>query len=117
MATEAKMQIETSTDSSIQGREMLAAHVEGVVENALSRFSDRITRVEVHLSDVNKGKGGSDDKRCMMEVRLEGRQPIAVTDHAPTLEQAIAGAAGKLKRSIETVLGRENTLKGLRDHR
>jgi hypothetical protein len=53
----------------------------------------------------------------MMEVRLEGRQPTAITHHAATLEQAVAGAAGKLKRSIEHTLDRESTLKGLRDHR
>ena len=42
----------------------------------------------------------------MMEARLEGRQPIAVTHQAATVEQAIDGAADKLKRSIESTLGR-----------
>ncbi len=111
------MQIEISTDSNIEGSEELTAQVKGVVEKALGRFSDRITRVEVHLSDVNSDKGGQDDKRCMMEVRLEGRQPTAITHEAATLEQAVAGAAGKLKRSVEHTLDRESTLKGLRDHR
>ena len=98
------MQIEVSTDSNIEGREKLAAHVKGVVESALNRFSDRITRVEVH-------------KRCMMEARLQGRQPTVVTRQATTLDQAVDGAAGKLKRSVERTLARESTLKGLRDHR
>ena len=83
----------------------------------LTDFSDRVTRVEVHLSDVNGDKRGEDDKRCMMEVRLEGRQPTAVTHQATTLEQAVAGAAGKVKRSVEHTLDRESTLRGLRDHR
>jgi len=73
--------------------------------------------VEVHLSDVNSDKGGQNDKRCMMEARLEGRQPTAVTHQATTLDQAIDGATDKLKRSIERTLDRESTLKGLRDHR
>jgi len=110
------MQIEVNTDSSIEGSEELNAHVKGAVESALNRFSDRVTRVEVHLSDVNSDKGGHDDKRCMMEVRLEGRQPTAVTHQATTLDQAVAGAAGKLKRSVEHALDRESTLRGLRDH-
>ena len=63
------MQIEVSTDSNIEGREKSAAHVKGVVESALNRFSDRITRVEVHLSDVNSYKGGEDGIRCVMEAR------------------------------------------------
>ncbi len=111
------MQIEISTDNAIDGREQLSAHAKTVVASALSRFSERITRVEVHLSDENANKIGHEDKRCMMEVRLEGRPPTAVTQHAATLAQAIDGAAGKLKRSVESTLGRESTLEALRDRR
>jgi ribosome-associated translation inhibitor RaiA len=77
------------------------------VESALSRFSDHITRVEVHLNDENSDKkGGNDDMRCMMEARLEGRQPITVTHQAATLDQAVDGAADKLAGLIESTLGR-----------
>jgi len=100
------MQIQINTDHNIEGREALAAWVSGTVETALSRFSDHITRVEVHLSDENGAKNGPHDKRCMLEARLEGRQPIAVTHEAPELDQAVAGAADKLARSIENTLGR-----------
>jgi ribosome-associated translation inhibitor RaiA len=100
------MQIQINTDSNIEGREELASHVKGVVESALQRFSDRITRVEVHLSDQNAHKSGQDDKRCMMEARIEGRQPTSVTHTAATLDQAIDGSAEKLKRSIESTLER-----------
>jgi ribosome-associated translation inhibitor RaiA len=100
------MQIQVNSDSNIEGREKLAAHVRGVVQSALSRFSDRITRVEVHLSDQNADKSGQDDKRCMIEARLRGRQPTAVTHTAATLDQAIDGAADRIQRSIESDLGR-----------
>ncbi|HUF79756.1 MAG TPA: HPF/RaiA family ribosome-associated protein [Burkholderiales bacterium] len=100
------MQVQINTDSHIEGREKLAAQVTGMVESALSRFSDRITRVEVHLSDENSHKSGQDDKRCMMEARLRGRQPTAVTYRAATLEEAVGGAADKLKSALESTLGR-----------
>lgn len=100
------MHIQINTDGNIEGREELANHVKGVVEGALSRFSDRITRVEVHLSDQNGDKSGQDDKRCMMEARLEGRQPTAVTHQAASLGDAVDGAADKLKRSLESTLER-----------
>lgn len=100
------MHIQINTDSNIEGTEALAAHVKGVVESTLSRLSDRITRVEVHLSDQNSDKSGQDDKRCMMEARLEGRQPTAVTHQAATLDDAVDGAADKLKRSLESTLER-----------
>ena len=100
------MQIQINTDRHIEGHEALAAQVSGVVESALSRISDSITRVEVHLSDENSAKkGGNDDIRCVMEARLEGRQPSAVTHQAATVDQAVAGAAEKLTRMIESTLG------------
>jgi ribosome-associated translation inhibitor RaiA len=101
------MHVQTNTDRNIQASESLAAQVEAVVIGALGRFVDHVTRVEVHLSDENGAKGGADDKRCMMEARLEDRPPIAVTHRAATVEQAIDGAAGKLARSIERLLARE----------
>jgi len=102
------MQIQINTGHNIEGHEALATQVSGVVESALSRVSDHITRVEVHLSDENGNKQGENDKRCMMEARLEGRQPIAVTHQAATLDQAVDGAADKLSRLIESTLGRRH---------
>ena len=101
------MQIQVNSDHSIEGHQALGAHVRGVVENALSRLSDHITRVEVHLSH----ESSRNDMRCMMEARLEGRQPIAVTHQAATLDQAVDDAADKLAKLIESTLGR------LRDRR
>ena len=111
------MQIEISSDNNIDGGEKLNAHVTTVVEEALSRFSKRITRVEVHLHDANSDKGGGGDKRCVMEARLEGRPPMAVTSEGPSMEKAVAGAATKLKHLVESTLGRESSLGGQRDHR
>jgi ribosome-associated translation inhibitor RaiA len=100
------MLIQVNTDRHVAGHEALATQVRGAVESALSRMSDHITRVEVHLSDENAQKSGQNDKRCMMEARLEGRQPIAVTHEAATLEQAIDGAAERLAHLVENTLGR-----------
>jgi len=105
------MKIQLNTDVNIEGTEALAAQVSATVEQALARFDQHITRVEVHLSDENGGKSGQQDQRCMLEARLEGRQPLAVTDQAATLEQAVHGAAQKLAHLLNSTLGR------LHDHR
>ena len=42
----------------------------------------------------------------MMEARLEGRQPIAATHQAATLDLAIDGASDKVARMIESTIGR-----------
>jgi ribosome-associated translation inhibitor RaiA len=81
--------------------------VEAVVRDALDRFSAKITRVEVHLSDQNSDKKfGAEDKRCLLEARLAGLQPISASYQAATLEQAVEGAVEKLKRSLDSTLGR-----------
>jgi len=101
------MQIQINTDSNIEGSNRLAQQVEAVVKEALDRFSAQITRVEVHLSDENSDKKfGTDDKRCLLEARLAGLQPISVKHHASTLEQAVDGAVERLKRSLDSTLGR-----------
>ena len=100
------MKIQVNTDSNIQGREALVAQVTASVEHALKRFQESVTRVEVHLSDQNGDKSGQQDKRCVMEARLEGRLPVVATDDAATTDQAVRGAADKLSRLIDSQLGR-----------
>ena len=100
------MKVILNTDNHIQGNDSLAEHVDGVVENALGRFSNQVMRVEVHLSDANGGKAGSGDKHCVMEARLEGRPPVAANNDAETVREAIVGAARKLQRALDSSLGR-----------
>ncbi|TKB63115.1 MAG: HPF/RaiA family ribosome-associated protein [Nitrospira sp.] len=100
------MQIQVNTDNHIHGREEIVALVETRLEGAVGRFRDRITRVEAHLSDSNSHKTKGNDIRCVLEARLAGHQPIAVTHQAATVELALSGAADKLERSVESTLGR-----------
>lgn len=101
------MHIQINTDRNVAGSAELTRQVEGVLRDALDRFSERITRVEVHLSDENSGqKFGADDKRCVLETRLAGLQPISVSAEAGTVEQAVDAAVEKLDRSLQSTLGR-----------
>lgn len=100
------MQVLVNSDHNITGTEALTARVESVVQDALGRFDERLTRVEVHLNDENSIKAGAADKRVMMEARLKGQRPIAVTAFAATLEQAIDEAADKLERALDHTVGR-----------
>lgn len=100
------MQVRTNTDRNIEGSAEFTAEVESIVLDAVGRFADRITSVEVHVSDENSARGGGVDKRCVMEARVGGLPPIAVTHQAITIELALSGAADKLARSIDSTLGR-----------
>jgi ribosome-associated translation inhibitor RaiA len=100
------MQVLTNTDRSVAGSAALSAQVEASVRDVLGRFSHQVTRVEVHLSDENAQKGGADDKRCLIEARLQGRPPTAVSHRASTMRLAIDGAAAKLARALESTIAR-----------
>jgi len=77
-----------------------------VVESSLGHLADSVTRVEVHFSLESAGKPGVGDKRCLVEARLNGRPPIAVTNDAEGLDAALNGAVHKLVRAMEHALGR-----------
>ena len=101
------MKIQINTDKNIPGNEALTHSVETILEQVLARFSDQITRIEVHLSDENSAaKAGMVDKRCLLEVRLAGRQPASVSEQAQTVEQAVRGAAQKMLSSLESEMGK-----------
>ncbi|MGH8179358.1 MAG: HPF/RaiA family ribosome-associated protein [Steroidobacteraceae bacterium] len=106
------MQVLVNSDHHIVGGEDLTERVQGVVEGRLDRFSGRITRVEVHLSDLNGSKLGERDKRCLLEARIGGMKPIAVSHEAPTLTEAIHAAADKLERAIAHALGKMEVTEG-----
>jgi len=98
--------IQVNTDRNIKGDQALEAQVRATMEQHLGRFADKITRLEVHLSDQNSQKGGLDDMGCVVEARLEGRQPLAVNSREATLERAISSAAQKMRNALQTELGR-----------
>jgi hypothetical protein len=106
------MQIQVNTDNNIAGREDLARQVEAELHAALSRFSGRLTRVEVHLGDESAGTSSVADMRCTIEARPAGQQPVAVTHHADTLVEACRGAAKKLQKLLESRFGRLDGRKG-----
>lgn len=106
------MQIQVNTDDNIEGREALAAKVEAEVEQMLGRFREHLTRIEVHLSDENAARTVGPDKRCLMEARPAGMQPVAVTHQAETLAEAYAGAARKMRSLLDTQLGKRLEAKG-----
>lgn len=100
------MTIQFNTDKNVDGSNGFTAPLITQIENELRRFSSHITRIEVHVSDENGEKPGANKIRCLLEARLEGKQPIAVSCHDDNVELALSGAIGKLNASLETILGR-----------
>ncbi|RYX90998.1 MAG: HPF/RaiA family ribosome-associated protein [Comamonadaceae bacterium] len=101
------MQVLVNTNHSIEGREALERWASTELNEGLARFKADLTRVEVHLSDENAAAGGVDDKRCLMEARLANHAPIAVTNHAGSVDEAFRGALTKLRHALDSALGKQ----------
>lgn len=100
------MQFQLNTDSHILGDERLAQIAESAVTSALGHLTDRLSRIEVHLVDVNGAKGGADDIKCTIEARPEGMQPQTVTHSDADVEAALRGAGKKLRALLDNEFGK-----------
>lgn len=100
------MKIQFNTDNNIQGTETLEAIVSKKISYELKHFTDKITRIEVHLSDQNASKTGQDDILCKIEARVEGMQPVMVASKSASKEKAVEDAVIKMKATLSTVIGK-----------
>lgn len=107
------MKITVNSDSSIAMNASLAKRIMGEAAEVLDRFSDRLTRVEIHLTDVDGGKTGKVDKRCLVEVRATRIQPLVASAHGKELPAAVREAMGKILRALNSALGKRGLLRAV----
>jgi hypothetical protein len=100
------MIVNFQTDNHVNGSEEVSAPLIALINKELSRFNGHITTIEVHLADENGDKKGENDKRCTIEAHVKGLKPVVATNHANTRDEAVKGAAVKLKSSLDTLLGK-----------
>ncbi len=100
------MKIQVNSDKTIAVDASLTRFVEDKVSRVLGRFATRLTRVEVHLCDVDNRKTGQADKRCLIEVRPAGARPLSASAKATKMAAAVGEAVGKMQRSLTTFFGR-----------
>jgi len=101
------MKVQVNTSNNIENKETLERWAGEYLNEHLARFEQDLTSVEVQMSDENQGaKGGAVDKRCMMEARVNGRAPVAVTNYAPNQDLAFRGASEKLAHALDHAFGK-----------
>ena len=101
-----EMKIQVNSDKTIAVDASVIRFVEGEVRRVLGRFAIRLTRVEIHLSDVDNRKRGQTDKRCLIEVRPMGARPLSASALATKMADAASHALGKMQRTLTTFFGR-----------
>lgn len=101
------MKIQVNTSNDIENKDALESWASDYLNEHLARFEQDLTSVEVQMTDENHAaKGGGVDKRCMMEARVNGRAPVAVTHYAPDQNLAFRGAADKLASALDRAFGK-----------
>ncbi|MEC5292716.1 hypothetical protein VSX64_19030 [Aurantimonas sp. C2-6-R+9] len=100
------MDIEIRTDSNIDGDADMVEKAKNEVEKSLGRFDAHVTSIHIHFSDASAGKEGLEDIQCMIEARMEGRKPEAVTEKASTTDKALGSAIGKMRRLLDSEIGK-----------
>lgn len=103
------MQVLLQSDSNIDGGHPMADHLESVAKNALTRFGERVTRLEAHLSDANSRlRPGAGTIHCMLKAHLQSLETIVVTERAWTAHQAIDGGMRTLKRAVGAAIAKHD---------
>jgi ribosome-associated translation inhibitor RaiA len=80
--------------------------VEGRLAFTLARFSDRIAKVVVRLSDAGVAGAGKLDKRCQIDVDIRP-QTLHVEDKDANPLAAFNRATGRLARAVARALEHE----------
>jgi hypothetical protein len=101
------MQIQVNTDNNVDGHAALVQRVEADVSSALARYDGRLTRIEVHLGDVNAARPGETDKRCLIEARPARRHIRSASWREIRTSRACSASSGcRRARSLTAVVRR-----------
>jgi ribosome-associated translation inhibitor RaiA len=103
------MTIQLNADNNLSIHQEFRMKLNDMLTGELERFSDQITRLEVHLSDEDGPKKSLNDKRCLLEARLVGLNPVAVSNYSDTHENSVSGAIDKLISALDRKIGKLNS--------
>ncbi len=101
------MKVEVSANTDGADKAEWFASITADVEAAFGRYRNRLTRVDVHLSDENGPKSGI-DCRCTLEARPVGRPPLVVSHHAEGFDEAVKEAIEKMNRLLTSTFDKHD---------
>ena len=100
------MFVQINTDNQIVTDAESNERLEQRVRDKLGRFEQRLTHVEIHVTDVNGPRHSNSDKRVSLEARPNGHQPIAVHAEGARIADAVSTAANKAARALDHLFGK-----------
>lgn len=106
------MQVQINSDNILKVGAVTIAGLETHLREHLARFADHLSRLEMHLKDVNGPSAGARAVHCTLEARPGGLDPQSVESSEATLDKAVASAIAKLTTRLERTFGKQSDRKG-----
>ena len=101
------MEIRFNSDNATDlGAEFASGVKERLTERLDNRFGARLTRIEVHVRDVDGTTNGAQGIEAQLEARPANGAPIVVTERAREPMQAVNAALGTLVNRLDSVFGK-----------
>lgn len=101
------MKVQVNASNDVHNKEALESWAAEYLNERLARFTQDLTSIEVQLTDENHAtKGGAAEKRCMLEGRMAGRAPVAVTAFGADQNLAFRAATEKLEHALDHAIGK-----------
>ena len=95
------MDFQFNTDNNIDGSQQVADSIESSLRDTLSRHTDQLTRLIVHVREET-----ADRYTATLEARIEGQQPQAVTGTGGSVDGAAMDAGDKMQRLLKSHFGK-----------
>lgn len=105
------MDFQFNTDNNIEGTEEMASRAEARVRERLARFETRLTRIEVHVRDIDGTTSGARGIEAVIEARPAGREPVSSSDRGTEPAAAVNAALAKLVTRLDSEFGKLDRLR------
>jgi len=76
---------------------------------SLGHKSEHIQKIAMRLSDINGPRGGA-DKRCQLQIKLNGMANVVVADTQSDMYNAIDSACDRASYTVTKKIGRKHTI-------
>jgi hypothetical protein len=106
------MDFQFNTGNKIDGDARMEAHFETRIRERLARFEPRLSRVEVHVRDIDgTRRSGPEGVEAVIEARPKDGAPLAVTERGATPEEAVGSALQTLVGRLDATFGKADRVR------
>lgn len=103
------MQIHLHSDRHGDGSQAMVEHVEDALNGALGRFGERVSRVDVQLSEsAAPARWVKGAIHCTLEAHVSGLEVLFVAAQATSAHGALEAGVRKLKRAVGASIARQD---------